>query len=214
MKSRMEKASVGRGGFLLDCAMERGNPLAIKSFTRTLQRKRVPLGFIAAALLVVFSRPTWHLMSIGAPIALCGLAIRAWAAGHLRKKVELATSGPYAHARNPLYLGSCLTAAGCGVSAGNLWLGLALLVCLAAVYVPVIRAEERETRKLYANDYPSYAEAVPPFVPRLTPYRGPVQRSFDWRLYLSRREYQALIGLAVVMGILALKAAKILKLGY
>ena len=201
-------------GFRLDCALGRGNSVAIKSFSRSLQRKRVPLGFMAAALLVIFSHPTWHLMSIGAPMALCGLAIRAWAAGHLRKKVELATSGPYAHTRNPLYLGSCLTAAGCGISAGNLWLGLGLLGCLAAVYVPVIRAEERETRKLYANDYPGYAEAVPAFVPRLTPYRGRLRRSFDWRLYLSRREYQALIGLAVVMGILALKAAKILKFGF
>ena len=190
--------------------MGHGNPLAIKSFTRTLQRKRVPLGFIAAVLLVIFSRPTWHLMMIGAPIALCGLAIRAWAAGHLRKKVELATSGPYAHTRNPLYLGSCLVAAGCGVSAGNGWLGLVLLACMAAVYLPVMRAEVRETRKLYANAYPGYEEAVPLFVPRLTPYRGPVRRRFDWRLYLARREYQALIGLAVVMGILALKAAKIL----
>jgi len=219
MKRCVEKASTGPGRmddsrFLLDCAMGRGNSLAIKSFTRTLQRKRVPLGFIAAALLVIFSHPTWHLMIIGAPIALCGLVIRAWAAGHLRKKVELATNGPYAHTRNPLYLGSCLAAAGCGVSAGNWWLGLALLGCLAAVYLPVMRAEMRETRKLYADDYPRYAEAVPLFLPRLTPYRGPVRRGFDWRLYLARREYQALIGLTAVMGVLALKAAKILNLGF
>jgi len=73
--------------------------------------------------------------------------------------------------------------AGCAVSAGNWWLGAALAGCLAAVYVPVMQAEVRETRKLYANDYPSYAEAVPMFVPRLTPYRGPVRRGFDWRLY-------------------------------
>ncbi len=153
-------------------------------------------------------------MGIGAPIALCGLAIRAWAAGHLRKKVELATSGPYAHTRNPLYLGSCLMAAGCGVCAGKWWLGMALLGGMAMVYAPVMRAEVNETRRLFANDYPHYAEAVPLFVPRLTPYRGPAPRGFDWRLYLARREYQALIGLALVMGILALKAAKILRFGF
>src|SRR5262249_8349192 len=86
-----------------------------------IQRLRVPIGFISAILFVIISRPTWRSLAIGAPIALAGALIRAWASGHLRKNAELAVSGPYAFTRNPLYFGSFVMAAGCPVRCGGLW---------------------------------------------------------------------------------------------
>jgi protein-S-isoprenylcysteine O-methyltransferase Ste14 len=71
-----------------------------------MQRWRVPLGFLCAALFFVFSRPRPLTLAIGGAVALPGLALRAWATGHLRKNDALATTGPYAYTRNPLYLGS------------------------------------------------------------------------------------------------------------
>ena len=53
-------------------------------------------------------------------MALAGLAVRAWAAGVIKKDQELTTSGPYAFTRNPLYLGSLLLGSG-GVLAGGVW---------------------------------------------------------------------------------------------
>src|SRR5262245_52859196 len=81
----------------------------------TLQRWRVPLGFAAAIAFLVFSRPTWRSLAIGAPLATLGLVVRAWASGVLRKNQELTTSGPYAYTRNPLYAGSFLMLIGCAV---------------------------------------------------------------------------------------------------
>ena len=72
----------------------------------TMQRMRVPLGFLTAVLFVLSARPSWLSLACGLPVALLGTGIRGWASGHLRKNAELATSGPYAHTRNPLYLGS------------------------------------------------------------------------------------------------------------
>jgi protein-S-isoprenylcysteine O-methyltransferase Ste14 len=174
-----------------------------------IQRLRVPFGFVAAILFVVFSQPTWGSLVIGVPIALGGALIRAWASGHLRKNAELAVSGPYAFTRNPLYFGSFVMAAGCAIGGGNLWLGLLLVAVFLAVYWPVMQAEAAHMRLLFAGAYTEWAARVPLFIPRLTPYRNGQARGFELRQYLRHREYRALIGLAIVVTGLALKAAKI-----
>lgn len=185
-----------------------GNSLTLGSAAKaTLQRWRVPLGFVTAVLFVIFSHPSWMTLAVGVPLALCGAAIRAWASGHLRKNAELAISGPYAHTRNPLYFGSFVMAFGCAVSGGSWWLGLLLIGFFLAVYWPVMQAEAQHIGHLFADDYARYAASVPLFVPRLTPYQASEARRFDLQLYLRHREYRALIGLAVVIIILILKAA-------
>jgi protein-S-isoprenylcysteine O-methyltransferase Ste14 len=176
-----------------------------KTARAVLQRLRVPLGFVTAILFVVFSRPSWRALMIGLPIALCGALVRAWASGHLRKNAELAMSGPYAHTRNPLYLGSFLMAVGCAVAGGNWWLGALVVGFFLAVYVPVMRAEAAHMHHLFPQDYAEYARCVPLFLPRLTPYRRGEPRGFDASLYLRYREYRALVGLVVVMAVLVLK---------
>lgn len=171
-----------------------------------LQRLRVPLGFVTALLFLVAARPTMRSLLIGAPLALSGALIRAWASGHLRKNAELAVSGPYAHTRNPLYFGSFVMTVGLAVAGGNLWTGLLLVGFFLLVYLPVMRAEAEHMQKLFADDYARWAAAVPLFMPRLTPYAAHQQRSFDARQYLHHREWRALLGLAVVLFILCLKA--------
>ena len=89
--------------------------------TNLLSRLRVPLGFLVAIVFVVFSKPTWLTIAAGFPVALAGVALRAWASGHLRKNSALATGGPYAYTRNPLYFGSFLMVIGCCLGGGS-WL--------------------------------------------------------------------------------------------
>ncbi len=185
----------------------------IKTFGQTfrarLQRLRVPLGFLTSVLFVFFSQPTRSSLLIGVPIALAGVLMRGWASGHLRKNAELATSGPYAYTRNPLYFGSFVMALGCAVAGGNLWLGIWLTGFFLLIYWPVMQAEAAHMQTIFAGEYEKWAINVPLFIPRLTPYRQGVWRGFDFRQYLSHREYRALIGLAVVIGILLLKTVKV-----
>lgn len=169
-----------------------------------LQRLRVPLGFVTAILFLMFSKPSWQTIAIGAPIALCGVAIRAWASGHLRKNAELAISGPYAYTRNPLYLGSFVLAVGVVICGGSWWLAALLLGFFLAVYVPVMQAEAAHMHELFPRDFAAYEQNVPLFLPRLTPWQRSAAR-FDQQLYLKYREYRALLGLLVVVGILALR---------
>lgn len=172
-----------------------------------VQRLRVPVGFAVGLAFLVLGRPDWSLLAAGVPIALAGAAIRAWASGHLRKNAELATSGPYAHTRNPLYFGSLLMVLGCAVAGGSLWLGAALLGLFMLVYVPVIRTEALDMQRLFGADYEAWAAQVPLFWPRAFPWQGRLTRGFDSGQYLRHREYRAAAGLALVIGILSLKAA-------
>jgi len=126
------------------------------------------------------------------------------AAGHLSKNQRLATGGPYAYTRNPLYLGSAVMGLG-GALAGRSWLiGGAFLVLFVLVYWPVMQRESRFLQKEFPRTFESYARQVPLFFPRLSPWRGEGER-FEWRLYLRNREYEAAAGYAGVMVFLALR---------
>jgi protein-S-isoprenylcysteine O-methyltransferase Ste14 len=179
----------------------------------SIQRLRVPLGFaVAAAYLWAATRSdalTWRSLAAGVTVAVVGLLIRAWAAGHIVKNDRLATTGPYAHTRNPLYFGSFLLAAGCALAV-HWGLLVAVAVFWLAVYAPVIRRERDFVSARFPDAYAEWARHVPAFVPRLTPWRGRGDPRvaadappFDLRLYLHHREWQAALGFAAVVAWLA-----------
>jgi protein-S-isoprenylcysteine O-methyltransferase Ste14 len=172
---------------------------------RFLQRIRVPLGFVFAILFVVFSKPDATTLVVGGVIALIGLAIRAWASGHIRKASELAVSGPYAYTRNPLYLGSLILGFGFTIAAGVWWLGLLFILLFLGIYLPVMRVEVDDIRRIFGPEFDEYEREVPLFLPRPTPWRKS-ERKFDVSLYLRYREYRAAIGAAIAITALALKA--------
>ena len=177
-----------------------------------MQRWRVPLGFFVASLFIVLARPRLATLVIGGAVAVCGLLVRAWASGHIRKNDALAVSGPYAYSRNPLYLGTLLLGLGFSVAAAGGWLLFGVLGGLFAalflgIYLPVMRVEALTLAELFGEDYGRYAAAVPLLFPRLTPYGGNAPNlKFDMNLYLRYREYRAALGLLVGWCVLALKA--------
>lgn len=182
------------------------------SWPGRMQRLRVPLGFaLGAAYVALAPRPTPLTFGVGVSIALGGILVRAWAAGHIRKNDQLTTGGPYAHTRNPLYLGSFLVAAGVAVAAH--WSMLLLVVAFfALVYAPTMRQERRDMLMRFPGDFPSYERNVPPFVPRARPWRARDggRETFSVRLYMRHREWQA--GLAFLLAVLwlALRLRRVL----
>ena len=169
------------------------------------QRLRLPLGFLLAGAYLALARPTTVTLPVGCAIALVGVLIRGWAAGHIIKKKRLATGGPYAYTRNPLYLGSFLIAAGFAVAAH--WSLLLLVIAFfALVYAPTMQREKEKIRSLFPGTYPEYERNVPAFVPRRTPWRPvrPEEESrFSVRLYMQHGEWRAALGfLATVLWLL------------
>ena len=169
-----------------------------KRYADAVARLRVPSGFLIVIVFGWLSHPTYESLLIGLPISLCGLALRAWAAGCLAKNRELATGGPYAYTRNPLYIGTLLVAAGLVAASRNLWLGILFAAVFVLIYLPVIQLEEQHLRSLFP-DYQTYAERVPALFPRLTPASSRNPQPFRLSLYLKNQEYQAGAGFAAGM---------------
>jgi len=170
------------------------------------QRWRVPLGFVIAPIFIFLARPQPWTLAVGGAIAMSGLTLRAWASGHLKKNDALATTGPYAYTRNPLYLGSFLIGVGFTIAAGRWELAAIFAVLFLGIYVPVMRVEAETVEELFGHKYRRYAQAVPMFLPRLTPYHGPAKAEFDVALYKRYREYQAALGFVAAFAILLAKA--------
>ncbi len=170
-----------------------------KPYADLVARLRVTCGFIMVAAFAWFSRPDPRSLALGLPVSALGLALRAWATGHVEKNIKLAESGPYAYVRNPLYLGTLLVATGFAIASRQWPLGVLFGIVFVFIYLPAIELEEQHLRKLFP-EFAAYAERVPALWPTISPIRKP--EHFRWNLYIRNREYQALIGF--VMGALYL----------
>lgn len=176
----------------------------IASWQRIARRIRVPLGFLAAALYLFElwrHAPRPAAMAWSLALVLPGLWLRGYAAGYVKKNRELTMTGPYAHTRNPLYLGSMLIAAGFAVALESWAMAVVLATGFALIYIPVIVSEERFLRATFAG-FGAYCQQVPRLIPRLSPAK-PVNlppntevtiAGFSLDRYLKHREYNAALG--------------------
>lgn len=139
-------------------------------------------------------------------MAAFGLAVRTWAAGYINKEHELATQGPYAFTRNPLYVGSLLLGIGATLAGGSWLFVVAFVLFYAVVYGATIRGEAALLEDKFGIEYRHYARHVPLVVPRLTPYTSEagLERPFRLERWRRNREYEALLG--GVAGFLVLTA--------
>jgi hypothetical protein len=170
-------------------------------WSKIARRIRVPMGFVFAGVYIWLARPTFVSMEWSLLLVLPGLWLRGYAAGYVKKNRELTVTGPYAHTRNPLYLGSMLMAAGFAVALLSWPVAVVLAVGFAVIYVPVIASEERFLRATFP-DFDAYCRQVPRLIPRLTPARPSshpgAPGAFSLTLYLKHREYNAGIGVALL----------------
>jgi len=144
------------------------------------QRKRIRfLWLLSAAILflLLFGRGAWVPGTIvGDVMRLAGLALillciagRCWAALYIggRKNTALATEGPYAMCRNPLYLFSTIGIAGIGLTFGSVALALLFFGLSYAVFSYVITQEEVALKRFFGAEYAAYRASVPRFFPSL-----------------------------------------------
>ena len=174
-----------------------------KSYADRVAKLRVPSGFLMVAAFLWLSHPDAASLAIGLPVSLLGLALRAWAAGHLEKNLALTQSGPYAHMRNPLYIGTLTVAAGLAIAARRWEIAALFAAVFALVYLPVVELEEQHLARLFPA-FADYARRVPRLLPRLAPPESN-RKHFRWTLYLHNREYEALGGFVAGAAVLLWK---------
>jgi len=147
----------------------------------------------------------WGLLFVGA-----GILLRAWAAGYLHKDEEQAAAGPYLLVRHPLYLGSCLLALGLIITLHHWFVTLAIGGVTALTYLHTIRHEEKNLLKRFGESYARYCNETGPLWPRVGGLKKffafKSKRKFSFRQYLKNKEYECLLGVVVVLGVLYLGA--------
>ena len=147
-------------------------------------RSYTPIPFLFA--MVVFAQPTTQTMLAGSVVAMIGELMRFWGvayAGSLTRVTggvgapEVVISGPYAHLRNPLYVGNILMYSGIGFMSNALfpWLLLVVVIYFVFQYEQIVALEEEFLQKEFGADYDEFKKNVPRFIPRLAPYEHPAQ---------------------------------------
>lgn len=173
----------------------------------------MPLGFVFAAVFLWLARPSWKTMAVSLMLVLPGLWLRGYASGYVRKDAELTTTGPYAHTRNPLYLGSMLIAFGFAVAAARWEILVVLAALFAAIYIPTIQSEETYLRAHFAG-FERYAQAVPRLLPRwgaavvgdvsVSEEEASDRGRFSAELYMRHHEYNSAMGAGAIYVALAI----------
>ncbi len=174
-----------------------------------LRRLRLRAVWLLIIPFYIYASPSTTLLGWGAGVSAAGLALRAWAAGSIRKDRELATTGPYAHTRNPLYLGSFMLGAGVTVAGGQWVFGAAFLAFFFLVYRATVSREAEELEARFGERYRVYAAQVPAVLLRFTAYRaetsGRPALGFSRARYMRNREWEAALGAITAFAVLTLK---------
>ncbi|MBI4444371.1 MAG: isoprenylcysteine carboxylmethyltransferase family protein [Acidobacteria bacterium] len=171
-----------------------------------IQKLRVPIGFAFAFAYLILAEPSPLLLLPGLGVAASGLLLRVWAAGYLTKFSELSRSGPYTFTRNPLYLGSFLMGLGFCIAGGNTFFLMFFIVLFVAVYVPVMKREEKELLQLFGTAYEDYRSQVPLFFPRFKRTNLATESNFNWQQVILNAEYRSIAGFLVVAVLIFLKS--------
>lgn len=179
----------------------------------TLRQLRLRAVWLLVIPFLLLATPRPRTLLVGFVVALFGLAIRAWSAGTIRKDQTLTTTGPYAHTRNPLYVGSLFLGLGVTLAGGHWIWPLLFLLFFATVYGRTVVAEARLLEELFPDRYPRYRASVPAFFPRVTPWRGDglakevpgEPTGFRWSQYMAHREWEALLGTVVAFALLGVR---------
>jgi len=144
-------------------------------------RSYTPIPLLLAIL--IFATPSPASLLGGFAVTLLGQSLRLWAVSHAGGATrttgnvgagpELITHGPFAHVRNPLYLGNFLIALGFCLMAWAWmpWLLLIFLVLFGLQYQMIISLEEEHLRQRFGKIYAEYLTQAPRFLPRFTPFR-------------------------------------------
>jgi hypothetical protein len=171
--------------------------------TAVLARLRVTLGFLCGALALWLAKPTGPTLAAGAAIAIAGESVRVWASGHIDKAREVTTSGPYRWFAHPLYVGSSIMGVGLAVASNSVAVGGLVALYLAVTLTAAVKSEEAFLRRTFGDRYDDYRRGR-----KAADGAGAAtSRRFSLERAAANREHRTLVGLAVAVLLLVLKAA-------
>lgn len=143
--------------------------LGLKKFLKNIryhrERYRQFIGISYVMFVSLVGKPSKVLLIAGLPLVILGIAIRLWASGHIKKDKTLATDGPYAYVRHPLYVGNITLGAGFSIASGLWWAFPLLIIILLLFYPPAIKREDNKLHKLFNKDWEEWSKNTRALIP-------------------------------------------------
>ncbi len=127
-------------------------------------RQLLAIAFIILVSLLGKPEFLW-LFYAGAFLIFLGIIIRLWASGHVKKNKVLATDGPYAFVRHPLYVGNILLLAGFALASQLWWAFPLMLLFLWFYYPPAIDYEDTKLHRLFGSDWEQWRGTTKALIP-------------------------------------------------
>jgi protein-S-isoprenylcysteine O-methyltransferase Ste14 len=153
----------------------------------------------------------WHeaIERGGVFFILIGILGRTWCSMYIGgyKLRRLVTEGPYSLTRNPLYVFSTIAAFGLGAQVGSVVFALLCAAASVAIFIFVIRHEERALAEHFPVEYALYKARVPRLIPAFCGWRDaeelPVRPALVYRTF-----WDAMLFLLAVPGVKALETLR------
>ena len=162
-----------------------------------IARLRVPLGFVFGAVVLWLAQPTRGTLAIGTAVAIGGECLRVWASGHLNKARDVTASGPYRWLAHPLYAGSSIMGVGLAIIANHFVVTALIVVYLVVMLSAAVSSEEVFLRRTFGDRYDRY---------RRGDRSDGERRRFSVAQAMANREQRTVVGLALAVLLLVLKA--------
>jgi protein-S-isoprenylcysteine O-methyltransferase Ste14 len=150
------------------------------------EASRQVLAVVLIAVFALVAQPTLTLLWLGAPPILAGMGLRLYASGFILKNQQLATCGPYALVRHPLYTGNILIIIGFSITSGVWWTALLAFLFFWLYYPTAIEYEDRKLRRLFGVEWETWSTRIPALIPTFSNLSAVLEG--NWSLWKSSRQ--------------------------
>jgi protein-S-isoprenylcysteine O-methyltransferase Ste14 len=185
--------------------MTENKNIELTSYEGFFYHHRPRLTGLAALIVILLAAPTYDSLLLGALLVVLGEAGRTWALGYIEKDAKLATAGPYAFTRNPLYVFNSTMFIGFCVMGNQLIPALIASVIFFWIYIVIIDVEARRMVSMFGDEYAEWSKHVPLFIPRILPWKDHVKKVYSLALAIEHKEPKhwlgTVVGLAIFYGI-------------
>lgn len=137
-------------------------------YIRKLQYHEASRQWFAVLFVLLVSwlgQPKLELLYAGLVLIIIGEAIRMWASGHVKKNKILATDGPYAFVRHPLYVGNILVVSGFALASGLWWSPILMIALLLFYYPAAISYEDNKLHKYFGEQWENWSRNIHALIP-------------------------------------------------
>ena len=159
-------------------------------------------------LVSIMGQPQLPLIHIGAVIAVMGALVRLWASGHVRKNKELATDGPYAFVRHPLYVGNILLLVGFALSSSLWWSFVLMIALLFFYYPPTIAYEDNKLHNFFGEAWEQWSKTTHALIPSMPAIKSTSGSSWSFKQSLMQNGEPIIV--AYLIGCMYLLYSKVI----